>query len=174
MGRRVRGPFAPSGKQLQSRRRSPTRKYSFDVTYISPRCLRKDGRDTYESEKNFVLNVLVKAVHNFQKEKIKISPDRPCLYSQRIIWWKLTSLWVFTLNKAKFFFNGYLHSLPIPIFSFKSLHTHAHTFAHIHTRTPGSPLGLTWRGPKNSGFWSQHPFLMQRTNPHLWLRFQTI
>lgn len=45
VGRRVRGLLSPSRKQLQSKRRPP-RKHSFDVTYISLRCIRKDGGDT--------------------------------------------------------------------------------------------------------------------------------
>lgn len=115
-----------------------------------------------------------KNLSQFSTGEIKAPPNQSCFYSQGIISWKFSSLWGFTLNKAKakFFFHGYLHSLPIPAFSFKSLHTHIGLL--IHTRTPGSPLGLPWHGPKSSGFWSQHPFLMQRTIPHLWLCFQTV
>lgn len=176
VGRRAKGPFSPSRKELQSKRRRLTRKFRCGVTYLSLRCVRKDGWWGYlRIWKQFCIPCyIIKNCHNFEQRKITAPPDQSYLYSQGIIWWKFSNLWGFTLNKAKakFFFHGYLHSLPIPTFSFKCLHRHPGLL--IHTRTPGSLLGLPWRGPKSSGFWSQHPFLMQRTIPHLRLCFQTI
>lgn len=42
--RRAKGAFSPSRKELQSKRITLTRKFRFGVTYLSLRCVRKDGQ----------------------------------------------------------------------------------------------------------------------------------